>query len=186
MNELSLPQKAAVVLAQLDERQAMAVLRNMSEAEVIRVTTELASLPVLSSTEVEHVVGELVDRATMLSEVRQGGSGAAERLLKERLGPQRADEIMEELRSSGDAHPLAFINHIDPAQIAGYLKSEHPQTLAKTRRASSSVSTTTCGAKSPAASRSCHRSHPRLSARSPASSKSGSARLCAAAEVRPT
>jgi flagellar motor switch protein FliG len=130
MNELSLPQKAAVVLAQLDERQAMAVLRNMSEAEVIRVTSELASLPVLSSTEVEHVVSELVDRATMLSEVRQGGTGPAERLLKERLGPQRADEIMEELRSSGDAHPLAFINHIDPAQIAGYLKSEHPQTLA--------------------------------------------------------
>jgi flagellar motor switch protein FliG len=108
----------------------MGVLRNMSESEVIQIMGEMAQLPVLSTAEVTGIVGELVDRATMLSEVRQGGAGPAERLLKERLGPQRADEIMEELRSSVNDHPLSFINHIDPTQIAGYLKSEHPQTLA--------------------------------------------------------
>jgi flagellar motor switch protein FliG len=130
MASLTKRQKAAVVIAQLDEVRATRVLRSMTEAEVISLMTEVANLPVMSIEEVEEVVQDLSVSATALADVRQGGVDIARRLLTERLGAQRAAEIMDELRNVVTDHPLAFMNRIDASQIAGFMAGEHPQILA--------------------------------------------------------
>ena len=130
MAPLTKRQQAAVVVAQLDEARANKVLRAMTEAEVIALMAEVARLPVMTSEEVDEVIDQLAVNATALADVRQGGADIAHRLLTERLGSQRAAEIMAELEDVISEHPLGFMNHIDPAQIVGFLAGEHPQLLA--------------------------------------------------------
>lgn len=130
MAHLTKRQQAAVVIAQLDEARANKVLRSMSEAEVIALMAEVAHLPVMSAEEVDEVIAELTANATALADVRQGGADIAHRLLVERVGAQRAAEIMAELENVLTDHPLGFMNHIDASQIVGFLSGEHPQILA--------------------------------------------------------
>jgi flagellar motor switch protein FliG len=130
MAELSKSQRAAVIIAQLDEERANRVLRNMSEGEVIELMALVARLPTMTSEDVDAVVDELASVTGTLSDVRQGGSDVAERLLSERLGAARAAQIMDELQSAVTDHPLAVINRLEPTQIVGFMSSEHPQLLA--------------------------------------------------------
>ncbi len=124
------PQKAAVVLAQLDQARATKVLRAMSEAEVVALMSAMATLPPLDSAAVLDVLGEFTHQASALTQVGQGGIELARKLLRERLGPARAEEILEEFVQATSTHPLAFLKRIDPQQMAGFVGDEHPQTIA--------------------------------------------------------
>jgi flagellar motor switch protein FliG len=130
MSALTKRQQAAVIISQLDEQRANKVLRAMSESEVIALMGEVAHLPVMTAGEVDDIIDELAINATALAAVRQGGADIAHKLLAERLGPQRAAEIMAELEHVVAEHPLGFMNQIDPSQIVGFLSGEHPQILA--------------------------------------------------------
>lgn len=123
-------QRAAVVLAQLDDERAQKLLNNMSETDVISIMAEMARLPILSADEVRQVVAEFAREADALLQVRQGGAELARRWLRDRLGMSRASEVMSELETFRQNHPLDFLNRIDPHQIVGFIREEHPQTVA--------------------------------------------------------
>ncbi len=127
---LSGPQKAALVIAQLDEEHAQRVLKSLTEIEVIDLIAEMASLPTLEPPVVRTVLSEFLEQAAVLFQVKQGGVDVARKLLEDRLGRARAEEIISELEMGGQVHPLAFLNKIDPLQVASFLADEHPQTIA--------------------------------------------------------
>ena len=127
---LSKPQKAAVVVAQLDAVHANKLLRSMSENEVVDLMSAVANLPALDTRDVEDVLHEFAGKASSLMKVGQGGLDIARKLLRERLGALRADEILDELVQSNRTHPLAFLHRIEPQQIVGFLNDEHPQLVA--------------------------------------------------------
>jgi flagellar motor switch protein FliG len=127
---LTMPQRAAVVLAQLDDDRAQRVLASMSELEVISIMAEMSKLPIMRAEDVDEIIGEFADQTGALLQVRQGGTELAQRWLRDRLGMSRASEVMVELQSIMHDHPLMFLNRIEPAQIVGFLGDEHPQTVA--------------------------------------------------------
>lgn len=127
---LSGPQRAAVILAQLDDERAHLLLKAMSENEVVRLMAEVARLPSLTSDDVLAVISDFTNEAGAYLQVRQGGIDLAQRWLQDRLGISRAAEVMNELEMMASTEPLGFLNRIDPAQIAGFLTDEHPQTIA--------------------------------------------------------
>jgi len=123
------PQRVAAIIAQLDSEHAQLVLRQLSENESVRVLSELARLPPLSEEQVRTVMSEFSAELGNYIQVQQGGLEVAERFLKERLGPQRAAEVLAELKVVSDDQPMAFLNTIEPGQIASFLADEHPQTI---------------------------------------------------------
>jgi flagellar motor switch protein FliG len=123
------PQKAATVLAQMDTQRAAQALKSMSESEVVMLMTEMAKLPQLDATVVESVVTEFLDGVTGIVAVQQGGAEQARALLRERLGADRADEVMEQVYGVGDG-PLSLLHRLDPLQVTAFLAEEHPQTIA--------------------------------------------------------
>lgn len=127
---LSGPQRAAVVVTQLDDARAKILLNAMSEADAIRLMIEVARLPALTSDDVHSVTSEFTDATGAYLQVRQGGVDVAHRWLVDRLGPMRAAEIMADLNVAVVEDPLGFLNRIEPAQIAGFLEDEHPQLIA--------------------------------------------------------
>ena len=124
------PQKAAIVITQMPPELSDAVISQMSEAEVARLSRVVASLPELDPGTVKQVMSEYMSRVQVLSSVRQGGIDVARRLLRERLGVQRAEEELELLLRSGDSRPFSFLNGAEPARIAELLSGEHPQIMA--------------------------------------------------------
>jgi flagellar motor switch protein FliG len=124
------PQKAAVVLAQLDEQRATRLLKAMSETEAVELMAAMASLPTLSPEQVKAVLAEFVGQAAALLQVGQGGIEVARRLLRERLGSSRAEEILQHFVDATPNTPMAVLHRVDPQQIVSFFAEEHPQTVA--------------------------------------------------------
>ncbi|MDA8280865.1 MAG: flagellar motor switch protein FliG [Actinomycetota bacterium] len=130
MPTLTGPQKAAVVLAQLDDSRATKVLKAMSESEVVELMSAMAALPALDATAVRAILAEFVGQAAALLQVGQGGVEVARRLLRERLGAAKAEEVLQQFLQAGQHRPLAILQRIDPQQIVSFIGDEHPQTVA--------------------------------------------------------
>ncbi|HTL86045.1 MAG TPA: flagellar motor switch protein FliG [Acidimicrobiia bacterium] len=123
-------QKAAILLMQAGKDRAAAVLREMREAEVAEIMSEVARLHHLELSEIEEVLGEFQDIFTARSHIAQGGYSTARELLEASFGGQKADEILDNLGVTMVAAPFEFLRRADTRQVLTYLQDEHPQTIA--------------------------------------------------------
>jgi len=129
-SSLTPAQKAAVVITQMPPPLASAVLAEMSEVEVSRLTRLVATLPDLEPGPVKQVMAEFIDRVSTVAAVKQGGVDVARRLLRERLGAAKAEEELEALLRADDHRPFSFLHSLEPERVAGLLSGEHPQVVA--------------------------------------------------------
>ncbi len=131
-NGLSGIRKAAVLLVAVGEEVAREILRTLPEADVQRLTEELADLRGISSELSNDVVQEFWDLLATQGFIMHGGLDFASRLLVDAFGKQRADELLMELRRSQEAAQgnLAKLQRTDPVQLGKLLDAEHPQTIA--------------------------------------------------------
>jgi len=129
---LSGVRKAAILLVAVGEELAKEILRVLPEADVQRITEELAELrgvtPELSSEIMEEFWQMLETQNFMV----HGGLDYASRLLMETFGKERADDLLMLVRRSQEAAQgnLAKLQRTDPQQLGKLLDSEHPQTIA--------------------------------------------------------
>jgi flagellar motor switch protein FliG len=131
-DSLSGVRKAAVLLVAVGEELAKEILRALPEADVQRLTEELADLrgitPVVSSDVMEEF-WELLETQNFMV---HGGLDYASRLLVETFGAERAEDLLALVRRSQEAAQgnLAKLQRTDPQQLGKLLDSEHPQTIA--------------------------------------------------------
>lgn len=124
--------KAAVLLVAVGEELAKEILRDLPEADVQRLTEELADLrgvtPELSGQVLEEFWQMLETQNFMV----HGGLDYASRLLVETFGKERADDLLMLVRRSQEAAQgnLAKLQRTDPQQLGKLLDAEHPQTIA--------------------------------------------------------
>jgi flagellar motor switch protein FliG len=124
--------KAAILLVAVGDDVAKEVLRVLPEAEVQRLTEELADLrniPPAVSAEVLEEFWQLLETQNYMV---HGGLDYASRLLAETFGKQRAEDVMTLVRRSREEAQgnLAKLQRTDPQQLGKLLDAEHPQTIA--------------------------------------------------------
>ena len=131
-SQLNGVRKAAILLVAVGEELAKEILRVLPDADVERITEELAELrgvtPELSA-EVLEEFWELLETQNFMV---HGGLDYASRLLIDTFGKQRADDLLAVVRQSQEASQgnLAKMQRTDPQQLGKLLDSEHPQTIA--------------------------------------------------------
>ena len=124
--------KAAILLVAVGEELAKEILRALPDADVQRITEELADLrgitPDLSAGVLEDFWELLETQHFMV----HGGLDYASRLLIETFGKDRADDLLAMVRQSQEAAQgnLAKMQRSDPQQLGKLLDGEHPQTIA--------------------------------------------------------
>ena len=124
--------KAAVLLVAMGEDLAKEILRALPEADVQRLTEELADLRGITP----ELSAEVLEEFWQLLETQQytvhGGLDYASRLLVETFGKARAEDLLSLVRRSQEAAQgnLAKLQRTDPQQLGKLLDSEHPQTIA--------------------------------------------------------
>lgn len=124
--------KAAIFLVAVGDEVAKKILQNLGEADVQRLTEEIAELRHIPPELSLSVVEEFHEMVATQQYMVHGGLDYAARLLVESFGKQRAEDLLALVRRAQEASQsdLSMLQRVDPQQLGKFLESEHPQTIA--------------------------------------------------------
>ncbi|SFN41942.1 flagellar motor switch protein FliG [Mycetocola miduiensis] len=128
--ELTGTQKVAVVLMNMEQQQAVLVMKQFSDAEAEEITAEIVRMKRVESSVAEQTLAEFHE-LTVLDRVNaRGGSDVATGLLEASFGSERAAGVMNRVTASMAGRSFEFLNTAEPSQIVSLLEGELPQTIA--------------------------------------------------------
>ena len=126
------PQKAAIVMVLLGEEASAEIIKQLPEDDVQLISREIALLKGVDPTHSEMVLEEFYQVMMAGQQVMKGGLDYAQSLLVNAFGPDTAKRLLDRLiRAMG--HNMAnfdALQRADPQQLAKFIHSEHPQTIA--------------------------------------------------------
>jgi flagellar motor switch protein FliG len=125
-------QKVAVLMVILGEQTSSDLLRELDEDEVQRVGREIAGIPTITSEIAEGVLSEFYQMLVAQDYVLKGGMDYARKILVNAFGPDQARRLLDRVSRGlgGDAASFDALQKADPQQLANFIHSEHPQTIA--------------------------------------------------------
>lgn len=125
-------QKAAVLMVTLGEELSGAVLKHLDEEEVAVLGKEVARIPSITSEEAEAILNEFYQMSMAQDYVLKGGLEYARRMLVSAFGPEAGKKILDRLVKLLGHETASFdaLQKADPQQLAKFIHSEHPQTIA--------------------------------------------------------
>jgi flagellar motor switch protein FliG len=124
--------KAAILMVMLGDEASGIILRNLDDDEVQQISREIARVGALTSEEAEGVLEEFYQMAVAHDYVVKGGIEYARKILVNAFGPDHAKKMLDRLMKQLGNETLSFdaLQKTDPAQLAKFIHSEHPQTIA--------------------------------------------------------
>src|SRR5579872_2282404 len=123
--------KAAMLLISLGDQASAKILGCLSDDEVQHVSKEVARVRSLSSVEAESVLEEFHNLMLATDYVVSGGIEYARKMLLAAFGPEGAHRLLEKLpKDLGKPAAFGALQKAEPKQLARFLQSEHPQTIA--------------------------------------------------------
>jgi flagellar motor switch protein FliG len=131
-HEISGLRKAAIITIMLGEQVASEILRLLDEEEVEEIGREVARIQGISNEQAENVLEECYQMALAHDYVITGGIEYARKMLISAFGPETATKMLDRLmKALGDeAATFDALQKADPQQLARFIHSEHPQTIA--------------------------------------------------------
>jgi flagellar motor switch protein FliG len=124
--------KAAILLVVLGDDAASAVYKHLGEGELRDITQEITNLDFISPDVASRILQEY-HRLTLTQEyLAQGGPSYATQLLMRAFGEAGAKSLLDQVMKAqeGSAHNLVTLQKADPQQLAKFIQTEHPQTIA--------------------------------------------------------
>lgn len=124
--------KAAILLVLLGEEIASEIYRHLPERELQELTQEIASLEYVDPHMAMAVLEEYYGLTVTQDYVAQGGTDYAKKLLVKAFGEDGAQQLLNQVTHAAEmsAGKLDSLQKADPQQLAKFLESEHPQTIA--------------------------------------------------------
>jgi flagellar motor switch protein FliG len=124
--------KAAVLLVLLGEDVASQIYRNLPEKDLEELTKEIAELAYVDSNTALAVLEEYHRMSITQDYLAQGGTDFAQKLLVKSFGEDGARQLLLQVSRAAEmsANKLDSLQKADPQQLAKFLESEHPQTIA--------------------------------------------------------
>lgn len=124
--------KAAIFLVAVGDELARQLMLQLPEADVRKITEEIADLKGVSPQLTSDVVEEFHEMLETQQYMIHGGMDYARKLLIDAFGKQRAEDLLSLVKSAQEASygNLAMLEKVDPVQLSKFLEGEHPQTVA--------------------------------------------------------
>ena len=123
-------QKVAILVMAMGSHESETLMKRLDDKELEQVGRSISSMGRVSAGVVEDVVLQFVQQVTTNVDIN-GSYAMAENLLRKALPAERAEEIISQIGSSGDAHSMwEQLSQISPEMLANYLINEYPQTSA--------------------------------------------------------
>lgn len=129
---LSGARKAAILLVLLGEAASSELIKQLSDDEVQLVSREIARIRTITSEQAESILDEFHQMVVAKDFVVKGGIDYAKKVLINAFGPEVAKKMLDRLVKAlgNDVANLDILQKADPQQLAKFVHSEHPQTIA--------------------------------------------------------
>lgn len=128
--QLRAVQKAALLLIAMGVTNAAQVMKNFSEAEIEKVSVEIALLQNIPADILADVIEEFYQLMQANEFIVQGGIGYAKNVLESAYGHKRAEEILKRVEATTEVSAFYLLQTVDDKQLLNFLQNEHPQTAA--------------------------------------------------------
>src|SRR3954453_942507 len=122
--------KAAALLVSLGAEPAASIFNHLREEEIERLSLEMAQLESVPPNETGAIYSEVLETAHAVGFYAEGGVEFAREVLENSVGSERAAEIIGRLAAIIEMRPFEFLRRTPPDQIASFLQTESPQTIA--------------------------------------------------------
>lgn len=128
--KLNGPMKAAMALLSLGEEASAMILKNLTTAEIKQLSTLMSSIQGVK----KETYDELLQEFTSLFQVEGGihiaGDEFLRNLLPNVMKMDQAKEVISQMDEERSKLPFKHLRDIDAKLLAGFIKGEHPQTIA--------------------------------------------------------
>lgn len=124
--------KAAILMVVLGDQTSAQVMRLLDEEEAATIGKEVARLPTITAEQGELVLEEFYQMTLAHDYVLKGGIDYAKKILIGAFGPDHGKALLERLMRQLGSEAASFdaLQKADPQQLAKFIHSEHPQTVA--------------------------------------------------------
>jgi flagellar motor switch protein FliG len=129
LEDLSGPERAALFMLAVGETHAAKLFSMMDHEEIRSVSQHMAHLGSVSASVVERLISQFAEQLSTTGSL-MGTFESTERLLVKVLDPDRAQQIMEEIRGPSGRTMWDKLGNVNEGVLANYLKNEYPQTVA--------------------------------------------------------
>ena len=123
-------QKSALLLIALDVESSAELLKNIDADDVEAISAEISQVKNTSSQILDSVMGEFYNMVKAREYVLEGGIEYAKSILEKSFGVNRANEIIEKVKSITTLKGFDILKKADSTQLVNFLVKEHPQTIA--------------------------------------------------------
>jgi flagellar motor switch protein FliG len=124
--------KVAILMIMIGPEASSALFRELDEEEVQEISREIARVQTLTPEEAEVVLEEFYQMSVAHDYVIKGGVEYAKKVLHNAFGAEQARKIFDRLMKTLNSETINFdaLQKTDPQQLAKFIHSEHPQTIA--------------------------------------------------------
>ncbi len=130
-DNLSMGQKVAILLMQLGEDTTARVFASLDVALVTQISTEIALVKHVEQPLASAILEEFNALLKTNKYLTSGGIEYAKEVLFKTFGVDTANSILAKLtKEIGDAQSFKFLAKVKPEQLADFISTEHPQTIA--------------------------------------------------------
>ncbi|MBQ4132400.1 MAG: flagellar motor switch protein FliG [Desulfovibrionaceae bacterium] len=128
--QLSGPQKTAVLLLAMGDKFTSEIFKRMERAEITQISKAIMDLDSVPKEVVEEVLREFHYAMVTGQDILTGGEDTVKRVLLKNLDPDTAKYIIDELDLELGPTPFRELGNVSPRILSQILRNEHPQTLA--------------------------------------------------------
>lgn len=124
--------KAAILTVILGELVSAEIFKELEDEEIHRIGREVAKIGSVTSEEAEGILEEFYQMSLAQDYVHKGGLEYARKVLVNAFGPEHAKKLLDRLMKALGNEGATFdaLQKADPQQLAKFIHSEHPQTIA--------------------------------------------------------
>ena len=130
-DEMSMAEKVAILLIQLGEDSTAQIFGRLSVESITEVSKYIAQNRSIEKSIGSAVLEEFYAIIQSNQYLNSGGIEFAREILYKALGPEEAKKVLDRLsKMSQGAQNFAYLSKIKPQQLADFIATEHPQTVA--------------------------------------------------------
>jgi len=124
--------KTAILLVILGDQVSGDILKHLDEEEIHLIGREIARIGTVTAEQAEKLLEEFYQMSMAHEYVLKGGIDYARKLLVNAFGPEHARSLLDRLMKTlgNDLANFDALQKADPQQLAKFIHSEHPQTIA--------------------------------------------------------
>ncbi|MHC1726138.1 MAG: flagellar motor switch protein FliG [Syntrophobacteraceae bacterium] len=123
-------QKAAIAMLALGEEASALILKNLTTNEIKEISLEMSNIQGVKKDMSDELLQEFTEMFRAELGINVAGEQFIRNLLPSVMESEQAKEVISQMDEEKQRTPFKHLRDIDPKLLAGFIRGEHPQTIA--------------------------------------------------------